>query len=406
VPSGAPAFDLAPAMTAITMRAILVDPLLFTAPYDAALTQGLLAAGVEPLWATRPSRWGDQDEIPRQLVEELFYRHVDSIRLPGLLKAMVKAIAHAVGLVRLVRRVRTLRPDVVHFQWLIVPALDRVAIWFIRHYCPVVLTVHDPVPVRTYGKALSAVQALGLNAAIRSADRVIVHTTSGKQTLIGNGIAAERIVEIAHGPLRLSVAQADIPARDARWTFVLFGELKPYKGLEVLIDAVAKIPAALTEQSHVIIAGRSCMDVRHIEASIAQAGVGATIELRLWRHSETQMAELFARTDTFLFPYRNIDASGVYYLVKSLGKWLIASRVGIFSQDIAPPAGVLVAPGDSDQLAQAMASAIAERPAGVARGDDQSWHCIASLTQATYLATLLPGKAIGTPQRAKLGAAR
>jgi glycosyltransferase involved in cell wall biosynthesis len=388
-------------MTATAIRAILVDPLLFTAPYDAALTQGLLTVGVEPLWVTGPSRWGDQDDIPRRLREELFHRPVDT-RLPGLLKATVGAIAHAAGLVRLVRRVRTLRPDIVHFQWLIVPALDLVAIWFIRRYCPVVLTVHDTVPVRTYGKLLSAVQAWGLNVAIASANRVIVHTALAKQTLIGNGIAAERIVEIAHGPLRLKVAEADVPVRDGRWTFVLFGELKPYKGLEVLIDAVAKIPAALTEQAHVIIAGRPCMDLRSIEARIAQAGLAATITLRPWRHSEQQMAELFARTDTFLFPYRNIDASGVYYLVNSLGKWLIASRVGIFSQDIPPAAGVLVEPGDSEQLAQAMASAIVDSPAGLARGDDNAWQSIARLTEATYLSTLLPGsrsrprKAIGT----------
>ena len=30
------------------LRVLLVDPSLFTAPYDAALTRGLLEAGVEP----------------------------------------------------------------------------------------------------------------------------------------------------------------------------------------------------------------------------------------------------------------------------------------------------------------------------------------------------------------------
>jgi glycosyltransferase involved in cell wall biosynthesis len=374
-------------MTAAAIRVILVDPLLFTAPYDAALTQGLLTAGVEPLWVTGPARWSDQNEIPRQLLAELFHRPVDNVRRSRLLKAALGAMAHATGLMRLVRYARALRPDIVHFQWLIVPVLDWVAIWFIRRRCPVVLTVHDTVPVRTYGRLLSALQAWGLNAAIGSANRVIVHTAGARQTLIGKGIAAERIVEIAHGPLRLNIAAADIPAGDGRWTLVLFGELKPYKGLEVLVDAVAKIPAALVQQAHVIIAGRPCMDLRAIEARIAQAGLTQTIELRPWRHSEQQMAELFARTNTFLFPYLNIDASGVYYLVKSLDKWLIASNTGIFSQEMAPAAGVLVAPGDSDQLAQAMASAIAVRPAGLAAAEDNAWQAIARLTEATYRST-------------------
>ena len=97
------------------MRVVLVDPALFTAPYDAALTEGLRAWRVEPLWMTRPKRWRDQELIPREFVEELFSRRIDAPRMPGLLRAIVGAAAHAVGLVRLARRVRTLRPDAVHF---------------------------------------------------------------------------------------------------------------------------------------------------------------------------------------------------------------------------------------------------------------------------------------------------
>ena len=42
------------------IEALLVDPSLFTAPYDAALTSGLVAAGVDPMWATRPQRRNDR----------------------------------------------------------------------------------------------------------------------------------------------------------------------------------------------------------------------------------------------------------------------------------------------------------------------------------------------------------
>ena len=112
------------------------------------------------------------------------------------------------------------------------------------------------------------------------------------------------------------------------------------------------------------------------------------------------MAQLFARTDTFLFPYREIDASGVYYLVKHLGKWLIASRVGIFLEDLPSSAGELFRAGDSDALAQAMTSAIVDRPAGSRPIDDQSWAFIGGLTRAAYLsAAKLPPDA-GEPRGA------
>ena len=51
------------------IQALLVDPSLFTAPYYAALTQGLLAAGVEVTWATRPTRRGDRQETPIERVD-------------------------------------------------------------------------------------------------------------------------------------------------------------------------------------------------------------------------------------------------------------------------------------------------------------------------------------------------
>ena len=109
------------------------------------------------------------------------------------------------------------------------------------------------------------------------------------------------------------------------------------------------------------------MDLAPIQRQIAALGLDDVVELRAHRLSEPEMAELFAATDCFLFPYRQIDASGVYYLTKALGKWMIASRVGIFAEDLADGSrGALVAPEAPDQLASAIANghrrAAAARP--------------------------------------------
>ena len=85
------------------LRALLVDPSLYTAPYDAALDQGLRAAGVQPSWAIRPTRAGDREEIAVSEVALFFYQRVDGItRWPAGLRALAKAFAHAWGLARLV----------------------------------------------------------------------------------------------------------------------------------------------------------------------------------------------------------------------------------------------------------------------------------------------------------------
>ena len=96
------------------------------------------------------------------------------------------------------------------------------------------------------------------------------------------------------------------------------------------------------------------------------------------------MADLFAAADCFLFPYRQIDASGVYYLVKSLGKWLIASRVGIFAEDLRQEQGELVPVGDVEALASAMANAVEVRRAASAVSNGADWREIGALTRQLY----------------------
>jgi hypothetical protein len=128
------------------MNAALIDPSLYTAPYDAALTRGLLLAGVRPIWMTRPLRRGDRAEIPPDCTDAFFYRLTDGAQwIPARLRPLLKGCAHLVGTVTLLWKIRRARPDVVHVQWIVVPLIDAAAMAIMRRWCPVVLTMHDTV---------------------------------------------------------------------------------------------------------------------------------------------------------------------------------------------------------------------------------------------------------------------
>jgi glycosyltransferase involved in cell wall biosynthesis len=275
---------------------------------------------------------------------------------------------------------------VVHLQWVVVPLVDIVAMALIRRWCPLLLTAHDTVAYN--GQRMSWLQRLGHRLPARLAHRVIVHTRSGRDALRRQGVPEERIALIPHGPLRLCVAAPPSAPPDPRWTLVLFGEIKPYKGLDILVEAVAALSPSERRQLRVIVAGRPRMDLAPLRARIAALRLQAQFDLRLKRLSEEEMAALFAQADGFAFPYRQIDASGVYYLVRSLGKWLIASRVGIFAEEMRGEEGALVPPGDVAALSQALRQAIAERPAGARRVADTSWSDIGRATRALYEAAI------------------
>ena len=373
------------------IQSLLVDPSLFTAPYDAALTAGLVSAGVEPVWATRPQRQNDRQEIPVERVDAFFYKRVDeALSLPPKLRAVAKGLSHIAGLVTLVARVIARRPDVVHFQWTVVPPVDGIAIAVIRLFCPVVLTVHDTVAFN--GERISWFQNLGFDWPIRQADRLIVHTRAGKQTLVNRDVPADKVTVIPHGPLRLHVEPPTperIADRDPRWTFVLFGEIKPYKGLDLLVEALGALPEATRAKARLIVAGRPRMDIAPIEARIAELNLGSVIEMRARRQSEDEMALLFAQADCFVFPYHQIDASGVYFLTKAFSKWMIASRVGIFAEDVRESIdGRLIPVGDLAALTEALAHAIEQRPAGAPPQASDSWTAIGHQTRALYESTM------------------
>jgi glycosyltransferase involved in cell wall biosynthesis len=295
---------------------------------------------------------------------------------------VAKGCAHLAGVARLLWRIRRSRPEVVHFQWTVVPLVDAAAMALIRRWAPLVLTVHDTVAYN--GQNMPWMQRLGYRLPAKLAHRVIVHTRAGRQALLRHGLPEARVCVIPHGPLALPVSAPPAAARDPRWTLVLFGEIKPYKGLDLLVEAVASLAAPLRRQLRVVVAGRPRMSLAPLVARMRELRLEEHFELRPRRLTEEEMAALFAEADGFVFPYRQVDASGVYYLVKPLGKWLIASRVGVFLEELGSEGPQTVPPGDVPALARALEHAITRRPCGSARPAGASWTDIGCTTRALY----------------------
>lgn len=367
-------------------QVVLVDPSLFTQPYDARLDRGLKSAGLVTTWLTRPSRPGEENELPLADRQIAFYRWSESRRGPGgRFRGPMKGLEHILGMGRLVLAVRRRRPLVVHLQWAVVPVIDAFVMRILQRTCPVVLTVHDTNPFN--GEHVSVLQNWGFDRPIVEADAVIVHTAAARDRLVSRGIDAERIRIVPHGPFELAGVPRAPRDRDGdpRWTFTLFGQIKPYKGLDVLIEALGGMDSDVRERCRVIVAGAAHMELEPLVERAKALGMSSTIAFRIGRLSEQEMVDLFEETDAFVMPYREIDASGVYFLIKSLGKWIVASRVGIFADDIEDGrTGRLVAPADAVLLAEALTEAVLRRPVPEAARRGLGWNEIGAATKAIY----------------------
>jgi len=368
------------------MQVLLVDPSLFIAPYDAALAAGLDDAGITADWAVRALRPTEEPELPEIAVAMHYYRLSDRARRwPGRVAKYLKGAEHAVDLLRLERLAR--RYDIVHFQFAVLPSLDVHMMRRIRRHRPVVLTVHDTTPFN--GADVSGLQVRGLDAAFHEADALIVHTEGARRDLIARNVAPAKIYVIPHGPMALH--DTPMPVADklpGRWRVVLFGRLQAYKGIDVLIEAIARIPAEQRERLEVIVAGEPLMPMEPLLARAAELGLSSpTLQFRLGRLSGQAMADLLGSADTFVLPYRAIEASGVLFLVAAMRKWIVASALGAFVDALGQDSkstGTLVEPGHVDELAEALVDCIGRTPAAQDPAWAPSWAEIGRRTTDLY----------------------
>ncbi|MFC3125021.1 glycosyltransferase [Pseudoroseomonas globiformis] len=365
---------------AAPLRARVIDPSLFTIPYCEALVTALDEAGVDVQLVGRPLRAG---EMPlRTPFDPRFYRWSDTLpRRIGKTGAALKALEHCADLASLA--VRGLPGgSVAHFQWLPFPMADSVGLRLCRARGPVVVTVHDTTPFN--GTPTSRLQLHGFIAALGLADRLIVHTQTGLEQLVASGLDRRRIRCIPHGPLG-GFGDIPPPPRSGPMTLVVFGKIRPYKGIDILIAALAALGPDERRMLRVIIAGEPMMDVAPLQARIVSDGLGGTVELRLGHLDEAAMRALFTEAEGFVFPYREIEASGVLFLVQGLGRWLIASRLGAFAETISHgETGRLVPSEDVPALTAALLECVHSRPRPVGTVPVTGWDSIARATIATY----------------------
>ena len=370
------------------MRVHVVDPSAYTPPYDHALCSALAAAGVEVDLFTSRFVHGPVAAPVGYRRSELFYRAAARVG-DARARRVVKLAEHVPDMLRY--RAAAADADVVHFQWLAVQYLDGLLLpsRVIRHggrsqrpvRRPLMLTAHDVLPREARPGQRAAQRCL-----YDRFDAVIVHSEHGRRRLTDElGVDGERVHVIPHGVLvHLADGGRDsAPPFDTDKPVVLcFGLMRPYKGIDLLLEAWRGIDAA-----ELWIVGAPRMD---ISALLASAPAGVRFVPRFI--PDRELAAYFARADLVVLPYREIDQSGVLFTALAFGKPLLLSDVGGFPEIAATGAACTFPAGDADALRGALRgllddpqalAAMAERACAAATGE-LAWESVARRTIALY----------------------
>jgi glycosyltransferase involved in cell wall biosynthesis len=364
------------------MRVQLVDPSAFTPPYDHLLARALAARGADVELVTSPFLHGSAPEPDGYRVQELFYRRSARRGKQAPLRRAYKLGEHLPDMLRLRRH---LDADIVHYQWLPVPALDARILPPRR---PRVLTAHYIVPPRPRRRQLATARRM-----FGAMDAVIVHSEDGARRLREEvGIAAERIHVIRHGVMDYLLempGERPLPAEleGAQGPVILFfGLLRPVKGIDVLLDAFRQVKGA-----ELWIVGMPRMPLEELERLAERAPGRVRFVPRFV--DEDEIPAIFRRADIVALPHRDTEHSGVLHIALAFGKPVVMTDVGGLPEVGRESGAARIVPAED---AEAMAAALQElvddegtrrelaANAARAAAGPYSWPAIAARTLELY----------------------
>jgi D-inositol-3-phosphate glycosyltransferase len=198
-------------------------------------------------------------------------------------------------------------------------------------------------------------------ALLRMSDIVLTH--SDEQAALARELGARevRTAELPpHGPgTPVTSGGSDAAAKDQDTTadknrggagLLFFGFIRPYKGVDVLLRAVARVPGV-----RLVVAGEVWEGEDRLRALVDELGLAARVELRLTYVPKDELTALLHSADALVLPYTSGTGTQQVRVAQSNGLPVIASRVSTMPQQVRDGVdGFLVAPGDVADLEDAI----------------------------------------------------
>jgi glycosyltransferase involved in cell wall biosynthesis len=295
-------------------------------------------------------------------------------------------------------------PDLVHVQY--IPLAEKglpFEVWLLRWIRrlgrPLVYTVHNVLPHDSGRRRYAQYRRIyGL------ADALVTHTVAGRQRLIEEfSVDPARIRVIPHGPLFHDLPAAEggrggSAPEDGAGTVLCQGFVKPYKGIEFLLEAWALL-APRHPRARLVVAGMGEEDyLRSIAQKVEALGLGASVRLDSRFTPTEELPRLFGAADILVYPYREVTGSGALMTGLAHGKPVVATALPAFQEVLQDGVnGRLVAYGDREGLAAALGGLIEDggerRRLGLAarrtaESPAASWEWIAQQTKECYRSLL------------------
>ena len=260
-----------------------------------------------------------------------------------------------------IRHLWKVRPQVVVFEWwtstvahtyLALAVLSRLL------GAEIVVEFHESLDSAEERLVVPGLYArLLLWPILQLAESFAVHSAFDRKAIAEQyPLGSKPITIVTHGPYDHFVPkQSTESGRDGLCRLLYFGTIRPYKGLEYLIEAFDRLDDLEARRFHLTVVGETWEGWRLPAALIERSRHRDQITFVNRYVTDNEAQQFFSECDAVVLPYLRSSASGPMHIAMSFGLPLIVTDVGGLTEVALQYGGtILVPPGDADSLLQAI----------------------------------------------------
>lgn len=253
-------------------------------------------------------------------------------------KRLLRAVESIINYLLVIIYVLTHHVDVLHIQWLVFIDycnLEKYILAIFKKIRPkmkLFMTVHNIYPHDLTDREMQIYRDR-FNGISKYYDGFIVHLDSAKKELVASFLIGEDRVYVAYHGIYLGeqILRKGKQTNDGYTHIIMYGSQTRYKGADLLVDALYKLPQEYIDKMKVSIIGTTAQDL-YDEYKDKLDAVNVTWINRFV--SDNELYEAISQSDLILLPYRKITQSGVLLLALSYYKPILTSDLPSFRETL------------------------------------------------------------------------
>ena len=387
------------------MKIIMQDPwgIRGLGVYDYSLCDALYKKNKNLTLIT--NRYYEYDKLSNFKVEKKFFKYSENLKI-SLFRKVIRGLEYCFDMLNLLKIYSKESPDIIHIQWLLFYQFDYFWLRILRYRqrrknTKIILTAHNVLPhINGYKyknileKIYSQVDGIIVHSEVLKEQMIKTFGEKGKSwsiyvTSIGVGDNLSKKVD----QNILNTCRDKIKSsKDKGYKFLFAGIIHKNKGLDILLKAwdghIGKYP-----NNKLYIVGNPTYSMNNELKFIRK--YNNSIITSFGYKSDEELLAYFLECDFVILPYKEASHSEVLLTAMTLGKPVIATKVGALPEvvDIVK-GGYIIYPNNPDLLSKTM-----DKVSNIPRDElvkwgknirkktfeNYSWDNIAQLTLKFYL---------------------